>query len=140
MKIAITGSRSITNKDWVNYHIDKMLENAVSADLPITIVSGGAKGPDSIAHEYADNMRYDFILFKPYHLIDNQEPFRARFFFARNKQIVDNSDEIVCFWDGKSSGTKSVIEYATKRGKQLTVIMWDEKEAKQISDDATDRS
>ena len=134
MKIAITGSRSITNKDWVTYHMDKILAPVAAMDLPITIVSGGAKGVDSIAHEYADDAKYDFILFKPYHLIDNQEPFKPRFFFARNKQIVDNADEIVCFWDGVSSGTESVIEYGRKRSKLVTVIMWDPKEAAEITD------
>ncbi len=134
MKIAVTGSRSITSKDWVNYHLDKITQGYVDMGVPVTIISGGAKGVDSIANDWAYARKCDFVLFKPYHLVDNREEFRPKFFFVRNKQIVDNADEVVCFWDGVSSGTASTIELAEKAGKHLTVIKWDEREARAIED------
>lgn len=123
MRLAITGSRSIQDKDWVNFHLDSLYGANSTEPVPtLTILSGGAKGPDTFAREWANNEGHDFILFKPYHLIDNQVEYMPRFFFSRNKQIVDNCDELIAFWDGQSSGTRHAIEYAQKVGKVVTVI------------------
>lgn len=123
MRVAVTGSRSITDRDWVFYHLDSLYgANASNPPKTVVVISGGAKGVDTLAQEWAKGEGKDFILFKPYHLIDSQVEYQPRFFFARNKQIVDNCDELVAFWDGVSSGTRHAIEYAQKSGKKVTVI------------------
>ena len=43
----------------------------------------------------------------------------------RNKLIVDSADFVLAFWDGKSKGTKSVIEYCKKLGKPHEVRLVD---------------
>jgi len=40
----------------------------------------------------------------------------------RNKQIVDYADTVIAFWDGKSKGTESVIQYCIKTGKPYQII------------------
>ena len=42
---------------------------------------------------------------------------------VRNKEIVDYSDKIIAFWNGKSKGTLSVIKYAQKTGKPCEIII-----------------
>jgi hypothetical protein len=37
--------------------------------------------------------------------------------FARNADIVKNSDYVVAFWDGQSKGTRHSLELAQKAGK-----------------------
>ena len=107
MKIAIIGSRSITVSD-----IDKYASNAEE------IVSGGAKGVDSCAMEYAKERGIMLTVFLPkYELYGRAAP------IIRNKEIVDYSDKIIAFWDGKSKGTLSVIKYAQKTGKPCEVII-----------------
>ena len=41
----------------------------------------------------------------------------------RNLQIIEYSDEIFAFWDGKSRGTAFVIKNSRKMGKKLSVYM-----------------
>ena len=41
----------------------------------------------------------------------------------RNEQIIDYADMILAFWDGKSKGTKFVIEKARAAGKDVRVIV-----------------
>lgn len=114
MRIGISGSRSITDEKWVYDNLDTILDPiAERGDKPV-ILSGGAKGVDDITVAYSAKRKYDHILFKPYHLVDTKEPYRAKFFFARNKQIVDNSDLVIIMWDGKSSGTRFTLEYAER--------------------------
>ncbi len=107
MKIAVVGSRSIITAD-----IEKFV---TSCD---EIVSGGAKGIDSCAAEYARKNGMKLTEFLPqYERYGRAAP------IVRNKEIVDYSDKVIVFWDGKSKGTLSVIKYAEKVGKDCEIIL-----------------
>jgi predicted Rossmann fold nucleotide-binding protein DprA/Smf involved in DNA uptake len=121
MKLGVCGSRSITDADWVNYHLDKW-ESQEDVDC---VLSGGAKGVDTLVEKWCEGNKVPHILFKPYHLIDTTQPYKKKFFFVRNKQIIDNADEMLILWDGVSGGTGWCINYAKERGKKLTVIKYD---------------
>ena len=109
MRIAIIGSRGIEQADIGKY---------VSSDDEI--VSGGAKGVDSIAAEYAKAKGLKLVEFKPkYQLYGRAAPLK------RNEEIVNYADKVIAFWDGKSKGTKYVINYAEKVGKPCVVVVND---------------
>ncbi len=107
MKIAIIGSRSIKALD-----IERYMESADE------IVSGGAKGVDLLAAEYARRNQIKLIEFLPeYDKYGRAAP------VVRNKKIVDYADKIIAFWYGKSKVTLSVIKYAKKTKKSCNVII-----------------
>lgn len=124
MKVAVVGSRTITDSAFVGRYLNIIIAKQVPADKPVTVISGGAKGVDTLAMEYAKLCGYDFVLFKPYHLVDRAEPYRPRFFFTRNKQMADNADMVIAFLDpeAKSNGTRNMIDYCRKHNKPLVVI------------------
>ena len=109
MKLAIIGSRSLTN-----IVLDKYISCGVEE-----LVSGGAVGVDSCAAEYAKNKGLRLTVFLP-----EYEQYGRAAPIVRNKKIVDYSDKIIAFWDGKSKGTQSVIKYAEKQGKECEVILF----------------
>lgn len=75
-------------------------------------MTGGAVGIDTCAAEYAKKKGIKLTQFLPqYSIFGRAAP------IVRNKKIVDYSDKIIAFWDGKSKGTLSVIKYAKKIGK-----------------------
>ena len=41
----------------------------------------------------------------------------------RNKQMVQSANVVVAFWDGKSTGTKNIIDCAKAENIPCTVIM-----------------
>ena len=107
MKLAIIGSRNVVVSD-----IGKYISNAEE------IVSGGAKGVDCCAAEYARENGIRLTEFLPqYELYGRAAP------IVRNKEIVDYADCIIAFWDGSSKGTLSVIKYAQKAGKPCEIII-----------------
>ena len=107
MKIAIVGSRSISAVD-----IGAYLSNEDE------IISGGAVGIDTCAAEYAKKNGLGLTVFLPqYERYGRAAP------IIRNKAIVDHADRIIAFWDGRSTGTLSVIKYAKKTGKPCEVII-----------------
>ena len=40
----------------------------------------------------------------------------------RNIQIIEYADEVIAFWDGKSTGTKYVIDNCMKTGRKIRVF------------------
>lgn len=107
MKIAIIGSRNIKNINFEEY-----LTNADE------IVSGGARGVDSVAAEYAKQNGIKLTEFLPeYDKYGKAAP------IIRNKQIVDYADKVIAFWNGKSKGTEYTIKYAAKTNKEYKVII-----------------
>ncbi len=109
MIVAVIGSRSFNDYELLN----RTLEGYNISE----IISGGAKGADSLAKEYATEKDIQIIEFLPeYDKYGKGAP------LERNKTIVDNSDMVIAFWDGKSRGTKFTIDYATRQEKSIEII------------------
>ena len=84
------------------------------------IVSGGAKGIDTLAKEYAERYGLKYTDFLPcYEKYGRAAPLR------RNDEIIAYADEILAFWDGKSKGTAYIIKAAKKQGKPVSVVYTD---------------
>jgi hypothetical protein len=116
MKLAVVGSRNITNKQ--EYSVFEVLRGLpILENGSVTIVSGGAKGVDSVAKEFSDQYDYPCIEFLP-----DWETYGKGAGIIRNKQIVKECDKLIAFWDGKSRGTKNSIDLAEKAGKLLAVF------------------
>ena len=106
MKVAIIGSRGLTVKDIESYLPDGVTE----------IISGGARGIDACAKEYAASRGITYTEFKPdYARYKRGAPLK------RNLKIIDYADEIIAFWDGVSRGTKYTIDACYAQNKKVTV-------------------
>lgn len=106
MKVAVIGSRGLSVPDLERYLPDGTDE----------IVSGGARGVDTSAAQYARAHGIKLTEFLPdYAQFGRSAPLR------RNITIIEYSDLVLAFWDGKSRGTAFVIEQCRKRGKPVTV-------------------
>lgn len=106
MKIAIIGSRNLNVEDLGPYLPEGVTE----------IVSGGAKGIDTCAREYAQRNGLKLTEFLPeYEKYGRGAPLK------RNLQIIDYADAVIAFWDGASRGTRYVIENCKKSNKKVTV-------------------
>jgi predicted Rossmann fold nucleotide-binding protein DprA/Smf involved in DNA uptake len=113
MKLAIVGSRSFTDYEALEKELDSICES-----VKVTcVVSGGAKGADSLGQRYAESKGIDTQIFLP-----DWEKHGKAAGFIRNKDIIANSDFCVAFWDGKSKGTLSSIELAKKQGIPVKVV------------------
>ena len=79
------------------------------------IVSGGAKGADSLAERYAKENSIPVLK----HIPDWSQGKSAG--IKRNVKIVDDAEGVVAFWDGNSPGTKHSIDLARKNNKLFRV-------------------
>ena len=115
MKIGIVGGRDFNDYQSLKKKLSKFIEdNRISLN---SIVSGGAKGADTLAEKFATEMDVEMIVFKP-----DFEKFGRGAALARNTQIIQKSDVVFAFWDGKSKGTHDSIKKAEKLNKRLLIF------------------
>lgn len=106
MVVGIVGSRTITSKYW-------LLKAIKELGIEITtVVSGGAKGVDTIAEKYADENKLNKIIIKP-----EWDNYGKRAGYLRNIEIFNTSEFIIIIWDSVSSGTKHMIDMCKKNNK-----------------------
>ncbi len=107
MRVAVVGSRGLTVPDLWRYLPEGTTE----------IVSGGARGVDQSAREYARANGIPLTEFLPeYGRYGRSAPLR------RNITIIEHSDIVLAFWDGESRGTKFVIDNCKKMGVPVRVL------------------
>lgn len=113
MKVAIIGSRNFTD-------YDKLEEIVISLCTQSTeyIITGDAKGADSMAEQYAQKFSIPVKVIKP-----DWKKYGRGAGVVRNREIVCEADLIIAFWDGKSKGTSSGIKFAQKLEKNVHVVM-----------------
>jgi len=110
MKIGIVGNQVGWEYKFIR---KKLIENHISSHD--TIISGGARGVDTYAQAYAQEIGVTIIIHYPDILIPAPERY-----FIRNKQIAQECDILIAF-DKKSgrAGTKNTIAHARAMGKKV---------------------
>ena len=124
MKLAVFGSRSITDKTFVEKSLKEYID---TIGMPNVVLMGGAAGVQEIVKEHLKGLT-DVIIFKQWHMVDTKLGFVTKYLFMRNKQIIDNSHRVLVFSkEGEAdSEVDMAIEFAHKRGKQVDVINYEE--------------
>jgi len=116
MNVAIIGSR-----DFYDYELLKSKITTILAmkKFEITkIISGGARGADKLGERFAreHNISTEII-------IPDWNKLGKKAGILRNTEIIQKSDIVFAFWDGKSPGTADGINKAKILNKQLFLTM-----------------
>ncbi len=109
-RLAVVGSREYTDYERVR----KAIESFPHVKI---IVSGGAKGADTLAERAASELGLEFEVFRA-----DWKRYGQGAGPMRNTKIVENSDAVLAFILPGSRGTLDTLKKATKRGLRLWVI------------------
>lgn len=118
MKVIIAGGRDFTDLTMMTAKLDALFIN--TADDPITIVSGTARGADQTGERYAELRGYDV----------ERHPAKWDVYgrsagYKRNEHMASIATHCVVFWDGKSKGSKHMIDIAGRNKLNLRVVSYD---------------
>jgi hypothetical protein len=114
-RLIVAGSRDFNDYPLLCSKLDYLLQRQ-----PYTIiVSGAARGADSLGERYA----------REHGLPIDQYPadwvnLGKRAGYVRNEQMAKVANACVCFWDGVSPGTKSMIKLARQYNLDTRVIIY----------------
>lgn len=112
-KVIIAGGRDFNNYEGMSACLDRLLKNVSDK---IEVVCGMARGADRLGERYAKEHGYKVIYMPADWDIDGRSAG-----FKRNVKMAEYADALVAFWDGKSSGTRHMIETAEKMGLDIRV-------------------
>lgn len=116
LNVAVVGSRTTTPDMVQAVHrlIDGMPES-------FAIISGGAKGVDTIAQIRAEGRGMFVKVFKP-----EWKRHGRRAGMLRNRVIIASADVVFAFWDGESPGTQNSINLSHELSKPVVVQEFNE--------------
>ncbi len=114
-RVVIAGCRDYNNYDEAKNYIDFCLSN-IRKESTIIIVSGCASGADAIGERYAKENGFKVEKYPA-----DWKTYGKSAGPRRNNQMAEISNFVICFWDGKSKGTMSMIKYANFYNKPIRV-------------------
>lgn len=134
MKLIIAGSRKFNNYELLRKEADEYLSKRIEHE--VEIVSGMAIGADKLGWKYAKlkgypvaefSAKWDDIQDRPPHEI-GINPFGKKYWrkagLVRNEEMAEYADHLLIFWDGKSAGSRNMIEVAKKHKLRIKIIRY----------------
>lgn len=140
LRIIIAGGRDFHDYMKMKISVNKILVDLVARRQSIGIgneegvsrenikfISGNARGADITGERFAEE--YGFTIKK---FIPDWDGFGKRAGYVRNAEMAkfavedDNCGVLIAFWDGKSRGTKYMIDLANKYGLEVHVVNYKE--------------
>jgi hypothetical protein len=115
-KVIIAGSRKFNNYELL-CHTCNMEFNL---QTEIEIVSGTAYGADKLGERYAIEKGYPIKKFPA-----DWDKYGKSAGYKRNEEMAKYADSLIVFWDGKSKGTKHMIDLANRYGLKITGVLFD---------------
>mgnify|MGYP004701018657 CR=1 FL=1 len=113
LRLIVAGGRDFKDYNLLTEKLNKLLSKSAN----VVIISGMANGADSLAVKYAEENKLRVSEFPV-----QWKKFGNASGFRRNVEMARHADACVCFWNGKSVGTKHMIETAKRMNLKLRVI------------------
>jgi hypothetical protein len=118
-KVIIAGSRGFSNYKLLKEKCNEYLREK-RKEYNIIIISGGARGADTLGEKYAQDEGFSLEVFPA-----NWNKFGKSAGFRRNEQMAEVADALIAFWDGKSHGTKHMIDIMNEKNLLVRVVEYE---------------
>jgi hypothetical protein len=115
LRLIIAGGRDFNNFESLVERCDFFLQN----HKEVIVISGRAKGADLLGEKYAKLRGFDVEVFEA-----DWDQFGKAAGPVRNRDMAKRADALIAFWDGKSRGTKHMIETAKDLGLKVRIIKY----------------
>lgn len=117
VRIIIAGSRDFSDYRLLKAKLDSLIRDKEKTE----IVSGTARGADLLGEKYAKENEIEIKRFPA-----DWDKYGKSAGYRRNEEMAKYANACICFWDGKSRGTKSMIDLAEKYNLKTIVIRYGE--------------
>lgn len=112
MNIAFSGCRHFTDYKFVEAELNVLLKNR-----NFKVLVGDAKGIDTLIIRYAKEYNLEYTVFKA-----DWDTHGKSAGPKRNREMIENAQGLIAFWDNTSRGTANAIKEAIKKGIKTKVI------------------
>lgn len=123
MRVIVAGGRNFADRARLWGELDKQFLRVLDH---VTIISGHARGADSMGEEWANahglTVENGGLEIFP----ADWDGLGKKAGIIRNHQMGETCTHLIAFFDGKSIGTKDMIDYAIRLGRWVKVVRYDE--------------
>lgn len=117
-KVIVAGGRNFSDYSLLKEKLDSILSEKRKTHQ-IYIVSGMARGADSLGERYANENGFNILGFPA-----EWDVYGKSAGIRRNVEMAKAGDALVAFWDGNSKGTKHMIETAREKKLLIRIIRY----------------
>lgn len=128
LRIIIAGSRTFNDYKLLQDKIMELLTDMDDTDIienpsQVKFISGTARGADVLGEQFAYTWGYEVLRFPA-----DWDGLGKRAGYVRNAEMAKyaiadgNYGVLIAFWDGKSKGTKHMIDLAEKNGLEVHIV------------------
>ena len=123
LRVIIAGSRGFNDYKLLKKSAIEIITKKTMLSDSTRIISGGARGADTLGERFANEMGLEISRFIP-----DWDGLGKRAGYVRNAEMAkfaveDNNDGmLIAFWDGQSKGTKHMIDLAKRYGLEVHVV------------------
>lgn len=128
LRIIIAGGRDFKDYNLLSSTIMQYLEDVddtgiVSNPKQVKFISGTARGADSLGEQFAYTWGYDVVRFPAdWDTHGKSAGYRRNAEMAIYASENANDGVLIAFWDGRSRGTKHMIDLAKRYGLDMHVV------------------
>lgn len=128
IRIIVAGGRDFKDNNLLSNTIKEYLKDIdgisiANSSKQIKFVSGTARGADVLGEQFAHTYGYDVIRFPAdWNKFGKSAGYRRNAEMAKFASEDGNEGILIAFWDGKSKGTKHMIDLAKRYGLNVHVV------------------
>lgn len=117
-RIVVAGSRGFDDYKYLKSKLDQITWN--EGDV---IISGGAKGADSLGERYAKEHSIRLEVYSA-----DWDQYGKRAGYIRNKQMAEACTHGMVFWDGESKGASHMIDLLKEYERKFVVFLYNKED------------
>lgn len=117
-RIIIAGGRDFNDYNLLKEKVDNLISEKRKTHQ-IYIVSGKARGADSLGEKYANENGLNIMEFPA-----DWDKHGKSAGYKRNVEMAENADALIAFWDGDSRGTKHMVDIAKEKNLPTRIIRY----------------
>ncbi len=119
MKLIIAGGRDFNNRELMVTKLQELVRQDKIPESP-ELVCGMARGADIMAWQL-----WNANCMTVHEFAADWDRLGKRAGFVRNAEMAEFADALIAFWDGKSRGTKHMIDIMSRyKDKQVFVVRY----------------
>ena len=120
-KVVIAGGRDFNDFDYLYESVATILKEFhwYNWKHEVVIISGTARGADKLGEKFAHTAGIEVEKYPA-----NWDKHGKSAGYKRNLEMAEASDVLIAFWDGKSKGTKHMIDIALAKGLEVHIFRY----------------
>lgn len=116
-RVIIAGGREFNDSELLSTVLEEWIKESEYAYDEIKVLSGMANGADALGYQFAKDRNIEIEEYPAHWDLYGKSAGPVR-----NQDMANNADGLIAFWDGKSKGTKNMIEEAKRRNLDIKIV------------------